>query len=231
MAVEVIKGFEGDVFIGEDRVIRVSNVDVTIDRQLEAFYECGDIDPVEVKAGIRSITGSIGRGLVNGYLLAMIIGSKSSAGGVWTISSQDILLPKTSVSGESVACDGSTTVFKLGYSPVIQHTFVLKSGGNAWGVEGVDYVIDYAYGYLTFAVPQAADTWTCDYDYGRSFTMRLRLQVGDGLDQRTDTVLRGCLLKDWNISYANDGSTVIEKCNFTAKSGDGMFIGLPVSGI
>jgi len=225
MSTQIIKGWEGDVYIGIDRVIRVTGVDLAVDRGLEFFYEVGDIDPAEVKGGLNSVSGRIGRGTVNGHLLSMAIGSKSDAGGgVWEINSSDVLHPATSVSDEAIACDGETTIFELANSPVVKGTFVLESGGTPWGTEGVDYSVDYAYGILVFAVPQAADTWTCDYDYGRSFTMRLRLQVADGMEQRTDVTLRGCKFNTWGVSVANDGSTVIENCDFIAETADGLYV-------
>ena len=103
MAVEIYKGQEGWLYLGEttttsisgipadtglsditapsanNKVGRLQSVDVTIDRGLEAYYGTGSIDPTDIKAGLRTITGTVKRALLNGVFLASIVGKDSGS--------------------------------------------------------------------------------------------------------------------------------------------------------
>jgi len=97
MATEIYKGWEGKIYLGEttttdvtgipadsgisltspsaDNLVgRVEGCTVRIENGLEAYYGTGDRDPTDIKEGLRKITGTLNRAIINGTLFTAAFG-------------------------------------------------------------------------------------------------------------------------------------------------------------
>lgn len=226
MTVEVIKGTEVKIYLNDDIVGRASSVSVRLENNVNEYHEIGERDAAEIYEGNRIISGTIERAVINGLLFGRTIGSSSESGGVHTLSAEDYVYPATSISDESIGADDTETVFEFANKPPINGTVIIYRDAVAWGTEGVDYVIDYENGYIGFQTPPASgNTWTVNYDYGRSWTLTFVMQVGDGLHQRVDVTV-GQLKFDTNeITVNNTGDVVTESLDYKAKTISGLGLG------
>ena len=225
----VFKGHEGRLYIGDDVVGRVSTFTVKVDGGVDPTYEIGNRDPCDIKEGNNTYTGTLERAMINGTLLAHTLGYQTLAAGEYTITKNQYINPDTTITGESVGT--GAVVYETLYSPLIKGTVVIKDDGVAWGTEGTDYLVDYANGIITFAVPVATGSvWTIDYHYGRSFTLTGVLEVPNS-SQRTDVVVYGLLFSTDSITVGNKGETIMELLEFTASGMYALATGEPVEGI
>lgn len=226
MTVEIIKGTEVKIWLGDDIVGRASSVSCRLENSVEPYYEVGERDPVEIREGLRTVSGTLERAVINGMLVSHVIGSESESSGTYTISAEDYVNPDTTVTDESIGADDTEVVFEFANKPPINGTVTIKKDATAWGVEGVDYVIDYENGYIGFNTPPASgNTWTVDYHYGRSWTLTFVMQVEDGTHQRLDITI-GQLKFDTNeITFNNSGDVVTESLDYKAKTISGLGLG------
>jgi len=178
MAVEIYKGQEGNLYLGEttttdvtgipsdsglsditspsgnNLIGRLQSVDVAVDNGLEVYYGCGSIDPTDIKRGLRAITGRVNRAILNGAFLAAAIG-------------QD---------------DGS--------SP--------------------------------YAITTKSDSKLS------AFKMQVHLAQATNY---VALVLNTVKFGTWGTSVANDGSTVMENCDFMGIFDSGQYVGDAASGV
>jgi len=226
MTVEIIKGFEVKLWLDDDIVGRASSVTCRLENSINSYFELGDRDAAETYEGLRKISGTLERAVINGMLLSKVMSKYTESGGKYTIASSDIINPATSVSDESISANDTESVFELAHQPVINGTVVIKRDSTAWGTEGVDYIVDYENGFIAFtSPPSSGNTWTIDYDYGRSYTMTFVMQVGDGTHQRTDVTVGGLLFDTHEITLNNNGDVVTESLDYKAKSISGISLG------
>jgi len=235
MAVEVIKGTEVTISLDDDVIGRAASVTLRLENNVEEFHEIGDRDAVEVKEGTRSASGTLQRATINGMLFAKVMNKYTGpVGSVYTITDDEYQNPIASVSGEAIAADSSETVFSISYQPPIRGTLIIKRDGTAWGTEDTNYTIDYADGIITFSsAPSSGNTWTVDYDWGRSYTLTFLGQVADGSNQYTSYTVGGVMFDNIEIPVNNAGDVVMESLDYKAKTvdTDGAWIGTPATGI
>jgi len=234
MALEIIKGTEVKIWLDDDVIGRASSATCRIENSVEEYFEIGDRDAVEIKAGNKVISGTLERAVINGLLFSKAIGSVSLSGSIYTISAEDRIHPATEVQVETMtpAADDAQTVFEFSNKPPINGTVAIKADGILWGSEGVDYVIDYENGMIGFASPPSSGvTWTLDYYYGRSYTITFVMQVGDGTNQRLDITVGGLLFDTNEMTVNNSGDTVMETLDYKAKVIYGLGLGTQASGV
>jgi len=234
MTVQIIKGTEVNIWLDDDIIGRASSVTCRIENNVTEYFEIGSRDAVEMKSGIKAITGTLERAVINGLLFSKAIGSVSESGSVYTISAEDRVHPATSVQAESLSPtpDDAQTVFEFSNKPPINGTVAIKRDDVLWGSEGVDYVIDYENGMIGFSSPPASgNTWTIDYYYGRSYTITFVMQVGDGTNQRLDITIGGLLFDTNEMTVNNTGDVVVESLDYKAKVIYGLGLGTIASGV
>lgn len=231
MTIQLIKGTEVKIWLDDDIVGRASSVTCRLENSITEYFEIGNRDAVEIRAGNSIKSGTLERAVINGLLFGKAIGSESESGGIYTISAEDRVHPETTVSGESIGADDTEVVFDFANKPPINGTVVIKKDGTTWGTEGVHYVVDYENGYIGFNTPPASgNTWTVDYHYGRSYTITFVMQVGDGTNQRLDITIGGLLFDTNEMTVNNTGDVVSESLDFKAKVIYGLGLG-EVSGV
>jgi len=97
MATELYKGTEGKIYVGEttttditgipadsgisltspnanNLVGHVESFTLRLENSLEEYYGTGSRDPVDIKEGLRHVSGTLNRAVLNGVLLAAVIG-------------------------------------------------------------------------------------------------------------------------------------------------------------
>lgn len=97
MATKIYKGTEGKIYIGEttttdvtgipadsgisltspnasNLIGRLESYTLRLENNVEAYYGTGSRDPTDIKEGLRMVSGTLNRAVINGVLLAAIIG-------------------------------------------------------------------------------------------------------------------------------------------------------------
>ena len=232
MTIEVYKGTEVKLWLDYDLIGRASSCAIRLSNELEEYHEIGDRDAVEIVPKNRLVSGTLERAMMNGMLFAKTLNKYTLSGTVYTVTGDDYQNPVTVVTGESITADNTESVFKLAYGPPIAGTVVIKEDGDAYGTEGIEYIIDYDNWLVTFATPPSSgSTWTDDYKWGRSYTLTGSFQRGDGTEQRFNVTVGGMMFDTWENAINNNGDISMESIDFKAKTVSGITLGVPASGI
>lgn len=102
MATEIYKGTEGKIYIGETTTTDIANIPsdagisltspsadnligriesytLRLENSVEEYYGTGSRDPTDIKEGLRRVSGTLNRAVINGVLLSLAVGQDDGA--------------------------------------------------------------------------------------------------------------------------------------------------------